>query len=170
MSDNFTRPLQTQKAYIVLKEADNGLARRLRKLQSTLQLTALSLAYFCSGAHAELSLQETDWMNITPGFEESKIGARIEEIFQRKTLAELTPKEKKVNISLPTIPGKKIEEVVVIGKRKKDIFQIDLKREVEIIKDFKEGRTGIVIYLENEGGIQLRINYIDYLNNAPNIQ
>lgn len=31
-------------------------------------------------------LKETDWMNLTPGFEENKVRARIEDVFQGKTL------------------------------------------------------------------------------------
>lgn len=122
-------------------------------------ITALfvTLSLICSSVSADELSQETDWLELTPGFIGKKLGAQINKV-EKLDESELT----RIEISLPHDDKRKIEQVIVRGKRGSSEYDIDLNKRVEVIKDLEQGKTGIVVHVGGDKPFKLLINYIDY--------
>ncbi len=112
--------------------------------------TVILLLCFAASSPAEDSY-DTDWLSPKQGFEENKMGARIDSV------TEVHEGLQRILISLPDadVP---IEEVVVIGKRT-DKPEIEQPRRFEYINDLDSGRRGIVIYIGKRQKFALKFNY-----------
>ncbi len=118
-------------------------------------LTTLSLVAHAP-VFADAETKETDWLEAITGFKGTLLGAQV--ISVEKFEAENSTK---IHISIPDNKDKKIEEVIVKGKRGLDYGKLSQKN-VEVIKDLEVGKTGIVINVGGDTPFKLFINYIDY--------
>ncbi len=112
--------------------------------------TVILLLCFAASSLAEDSY-DTDWLSPQTGFEENKMGARIDSV------TEMEEGMQRIQISLPEV-DLPIEEVVVIGKRT-DKPEIEQPRRFEYINDLDSGRRGIVIYIGKREKFALKFNY-----------
>ncbi len=103
-------------------------------------------------ALAEDTAYDTDWLTPEVGFEEGKMGARIDSVTEiRKDGMQ------RIVISLPEA-DQPIEEVIVLGKRL-DKPEIDQPKRFEYVNDLATGRHGIVIYIGKRQKFALKFNY-----------
>ncbi len=109
------------------------------------------LMCFASSSSAEDSSYDTDWLSPQAGFEEKKMGARIDSVTEMKQGMQ------RIQISLPEaeLP---IEEVIVIGQRI-DKPELKQSKRFEYINDLESGRHGIVIYIGKRQKFALKFNY-----------
>ncbi len=124
----------------------------------------LTLAIFVSAiACSSLAYSQTynsDWIRLAPGFEEKKIGARVDfvgEVDQDGLV--------RVEVSIPDSRGKDIEEVIITARKSTPDKKREYHVDAEVIKDLEAGRTGIIFYLGEKEDFQMRLNYIDYTQN-----
>ena len=110
------------------------------------------LASFASVNLAENSAYDSDWLSPEEGFEESKMGARIDSVTEMKKSG-----IQRIVISLPEA-DLAIEEVIVLGKRI-DKPEIEQPKRFEYVNDLETGRRGIVIYLGKRQKFALKFNY-----------
>ncbi len=111
------------------------------------------LLCFVSSSQAEDFSYDTDWLSPEAGFEEDKMGARIDSVTEMKGEG-----MQRIEISLPETEMP-IEEVVVIGKRVDAPEKIIQTKRFEYINDLESGRSGIVIYIGKRQKFALRFNY-----------
>ncbi len=100
---------------------------------------------------------ESSWLSVAQGFKGERLGAEVVSVFKEKG-----GYMRKVHISIPREEKKEIEEVLVIGRRGDVDYTIKLDQPVEVIRDFENGRSGIVIHLGEKAPFKLLINYIEH--------
>ncbi len=100
---------------------------------------------------------ESSWLSVVQGFKGERLGAEIVSVFNERE-----GDMRKVRISIPRAEEKEIEEVLVIGRRGDVDYTIKLDQPVEVIKDFENGKSGIVIHLGEKAPFKLLINYIEH--------
>ncbi len=100
---------------------------------------------------------ESSWLSIAQGFKGEKLGAEVVSVFPEKE-----GRTSKIHISIPREGEKEIEEVLVIGRRGDVDYTIKLDQPVEVIRDYENGRSGIVVHLGEKAPFKLLINYIEH--------
>lgn len=128
---------------------------------STLLFTPISVIATPEDAETsppQVQKLETDWLELKPGFTGKLLGAHVDKI-EKMDDGKMT----RIQISMPTDKdGRKIEHVVVRGKRGNSEYDMTLNRKVEVIKDIEAGKTGVVVHIGDDKPFKLLINYIDY--------
>lgn len=104
--------------------------------------------------------ESSDWIELAPGFEEKKIGARVESVGEADQEGLV-----RIEVSIPDPRDRDIEEVIITARKRKPGKKMEYHVDAEVIKDLEAGRTGIIFYLGQEEDFQLRLNYIDYTKN-----
>lgn len=136
------------------------LARNIMK--NLIKLAALAIFTFSiafSGA-AQSETENSDWIQLAPGFEEKKIGARVDSVGEADEDGMM-----RVEVSFPDTTGRDVEEVIVTARRQRRSKKVEYHVDAEVIKDLQAGRTGIIFYLGQQEDFQVRLNYIDYTKN-----
>ena len=124
----------------------------------------MALAVFTSGItfscliHSQT--ESSDWIELAPGFEEKKIGARVESVGEVDQEGLV-----RIEVSIPDPRDRDIEEVIITARKRKPGKKMEYHVDAEVIQDIEAGRTGIIFYLGQEEDFQLRLNYIDYTKN-----
>lgn len=140
------------------------MSRLSKENVKTFTKSFAALAMFTSGItfscliHSQT--ENSDWIELAPGFEEKNIGARVESIGEANQDGLM-----RVEVSIPDPSDRDIEEVIITARRQKPGKKMEYHVDAEVIKDLKAGRTGIIFYLGQEEDFQLRLNYIDYTKN-----
>lgn len=98
---------------------------------------------------------ETGWLLPEAGYTEEIIGARVDSVTETETDG-----EQKIIVSLPRREST-LEEVIVIGKRKKAVRPLIQTQRFEYINDPELGRYGIIIYLGKREQFALKLNYYE---------
>ncbi|MFL0803600.1 MAG: hypothetical protein K6L81_07765 [Agarilytica sp.] len=100
---------------------------------------------------------ESDWLDMARGFKGGKLGLEVVSVSTDNESALNT-----VKVALPKYEEREIEEVLVIGRRGGVDYTIKLDQPVEVIRDYENGRSGIVVHLGEKTPFKLLINYIEY--------
>ncbi len=109
------------------------------------------------GIGAQRLSVESGWLDAARGFKGDKLGVEVVSVSKRDEAS-----VSKIKVALPKYEEKEIEEVVVIGRRGDIDYTITLDQPVEIIRDFENGRSGIVVHLGEKTPFKLLINYIEH--------
>jgi len=108
---------------------------------------------------------ETSALIPAVGHQGTTLGARIEAI-ENSDDGNMV----KIAISLPTAgsdnhddsDSPQLEEVIVYGTpEQRDRIELDQQQEFEVVNNLKEGRNGIIIYLDKQQDFVLRLNYTE---------
>ncbi|MFL0800868.1 MAG: hypothetical protein K6L80_10495 [Agarilytica sp.] len=100
---------------------------------------------------------ESSWLDAARGFKGEKLGLEVVSVSKSDESS-----VRKVELALPKYKEKEIEEVLVIGRRGDVDYTIKLDQPVEVIRDFENGRSGIVVHLGEKAPFKLLINYIEH--------
>ena len=137
------------------------------RLHSCIALSAFALTAAMANAEEEsvtefIQTLETSILEPEVGHQGQSLGARIEAVERLQD-----GKMVKIEISLPepdtsSSSDSSLEEIIVYGTPEdKDRPKLEQKQEFQIINDLKEGRSGIIIYLDKRQNFVLRLNYTE---------
>ncbi len=101
---------------------------------------------------------ETSWLSGEAGFKGQLLGAEIVSVSPSQD----DDTKNTVEVTIPVPHGNTVEEVIVIEQANPSLKKPEIKYDVKVVKDYKGGRSGVVITLGKDVPFKLMFNYVEY--------